>query len=409
VVTDGTYYYVLSNNHVLGRVNAAQVGELLLQPGLLDVRCANLQQDVIGSLTDFVAIEFGGSGYYPSNSVDCAIAQLLPEYASAGNVPEILDIGPVNGAVAVAYSGMAVKKSGRTTGLTFGNVVSISADIMINYGADCGSSVTQPAMFTDQILISSGTFSAGGDSGSLIVEDVESNPRPVGLLFAGSSSYTIANPIGPVLQSLGVFFPGGTVDPTPDPTPEPEPEPTPEPQPEPEPQPDPTPQFGAIEGVVTDKKRNPIEAATVKLDGQLVGSTDGVGSYSLADVAAGEHAVEVTAQGYRTKTRNVLVEGDSVTISDFVMMPVKSSKGKPPRVKNRSAEFRDAIAAKRRNRGKMFAMNEVVGMGVGKGADGRPVIEIYLKNDHARTRARIPDHLENVPVKVVVTGAFVAY
>ena len=37
-----------------------------------------------------------------------------------------------------------------------------------------------------------GTFSAGGDSGSLIVTQRGNNP--VGLLFAGSSQFTFATP-----------------------------------------------------------------------------------------------------------------------------------------------------------------------------------------------------------------------
>jgi len=51
-------------------------------------------------------------------------------------------------------------------------------------------------------------FIAGGDSGSLMVEDVGNNPRAVGLLFAGSSSIAVANPIGDVLDFFGVTLVG---------------------------------------------------------------------------------------------------------------------------------------------------------------------------------------------------------
>ena len=63
----------------------------------------------------------------------------------------------------------------------------------------------------NQIVITPGTFSAGGDSGSLIVVDSErtdDHHKPVGLLFAGSSLYTIANPIGPVLDAFVVTIDG---------------------------------------------------------------------------------------------------------------------------------------------------------------------------------------------------------
>jgi hypothetical protein len=41
-----------------------------------------------------------------------------------------------------------------------------------------------------------------------MVEDVANNPRAVGLLFAGSSSTAIANPIGQVLSFLNATMVG---------------------------------------------------------------------------------------------------------------------------------------------------------------------------------------------------------
>jgi hypothetical protein len=46
-------------------------------------------------------------------------------------------------------------------------------------------------------------FLAGGDSGSLMVQDVSTNPQAVGLLFAGSSTHAVANPIDEVLTFFG--------------------------------------------------------------------------------------------------------------------------------------------------------------------------------------------------------------
>jgi hypothetical protein len=48
-------------------------------------------------------------------------------------------------------------------------------------------------------------MAAGGDSGSLLVDLYN---RPVGLLFAGSASATIYNPIGKVLDAFGVSILG---------------------------------------------------------------------------------------------------------------------------------------------------------------------------------------------------------
>ena len=46
-------------------------------------------------------------------------------------------------------------------------------------------------------------FLVAGDSGSLMVEDASVNPRAVGLLYAGSSTTAVANPINAVLSWVG--------------------------------------------------------------------------------------------------------------------------------------------------------------------------------------------------------------
>jgi hypothetical protein len=94
---------------------------------------------------------------------------------------------------------LAVKKHGRTTGLTSGKVYAINATVNVTY--DSGV-----ARFVNQIVITPGSFSGGGDSGSLVV--TEDGNHPVGLLFAGSSSYTIANPIDTVLSRFSVTIDG---------------------------------------------------------------------------------------------------------------------------------------------------------------------------------------------------------
>jgi hypothetical protein len=61
--------------------------------------------------------------------------------------------------------------------------------------------------YTNQVVINSSAFSAGGDSGSLIV--TSDSAQPVALLYAGSSSSTIGNPIQHVVSALGISFVGG--------------------------------------------------------------------------------------------------------------------------------------------------------------------------------------------------------
>jgi hypothetical protein len=62
----------------------------------------------------------------------------------------------------------------------------------------------------DQILIGGGSFSASGDSGSLVVLKAkdENDRKPVGLLFAGGNHFAIANPIDAVLMRFDVTVDG---------------------------------------------------------------------------------------------------------------------------------------------------------------------------------------------------------
>jgi hypothetical protein len=68
-----------------------------------------------------------------------------------------------------------------------------------------------------------------------------------------------------------------------------------------------------------------------------------------------------------------------------------------------------ANQVKARHSEALFQLGDVVGHGIGRNAEGEPVIEVYLANDNAETHRRVPAALENVPVRVIVTGPFVAY
>ncbi len=195
VRNSGGTRYILSNNHVLGRTNRAASGEDTVQPGLIEVGCAQFTGDVVADFTQYITLQWGNN---TNNLVDAAIAQ-----ERAGLVTSsILDVGGLSSSTLSATVGLGVKKSGRTTGLTTGSVSAVNVTVLVGYPRRCGSFSTRTARFIDQFSVTSGSsFSAGGDSGSLIVENVGSNPRAVGLLFAGSSSSTIGNRIQNVLSA----------------------------------------------------------------------------------------------------------------------------------------------------------------------------------------------------------------
>ena len=133
-----------------------------------------------------------------SNEVDAAIA--LSTIDSLDNATPGDGYGIPKTTTLPATINLPVKKYGRTTGLTKGKIYAIDATVDVGYD-------TGEARFVHQIVITPGTFSAGGDSGSLIVADGRGKTRPddnkpVGLLFAGNSLFTIANPIDAVLSAF---------------------------------------------------------------------------------------------------------------------------------------------------------------------------------------------------------------
>ncbi len=187
LVKKGKKLFVLSNNHVLADENRLALGSPIFQPGLLDG--GNPATDQIAQLTKFVTLSTTAS-----NKVDCAIAGAK---SSSLVTNSILFIGAPKGA-ADAQIDMVVHKFGRTTGYRVGRVTSVDTDV--NVGYDIGT-----VTFEGQIIIvglNGQAFSAAGDSGSLILE--RSTQKAVSLLFAGSSTHTIGNHIGDVLQALAV-------------------------------------------------------------------------------------------------------------------------------------------------------------------------------------------------------------
>lgn len=196
LVTAGGVNYILSNNHVLARGDQAAAGEDISQPGRIDVNC-----QLPPIVADFTTAPVLGS------NVDAAIAELRSGAMNTSG--SIEDIGTISSTVKTPTVGLAVAKSGRTTGFTTASIASINTSVNVQYQKNCGSGKKFVVSYTNQVVINSTTFSAGGDSGSLIVSN-DACHQPVALLFAGSSSSTIANPIGLVLTRLSTAL-GNTV------------------------------------------------------------------------------------------------------------------------------------------------------------------------------------------------------
>ena len=188
VVLNNNKLCILSNNHVLANVNQAPIGSPIVQPGPLDG--GRMPADLIAKLERFIPINFPGP-----NLVDCAAASTATSLVKPNHVTYRLNPRPVAPSL-----NLSVMKNGRTTQSTMGLVTAIHVNsVSVNYGNG------KIGVFNDQVIIqgiAGRPFSAGGDSGSLIV--TSNTHQPVALLFAGSATHTIANPIGNVISALGI-------------------------------------------------------------------------------------------------------------------------------------------------------------------------------------------------------------
>jgi len=218
--------YILSNNHVLANSNEANQGDPIYQPGVYDggndsctaakldswvpinfegespipnpptcpiakviVKILNAVAQKIGSQHRFLATKQRTSHAYASsiNYVDAALAEPVVAFDE-----EIAQIGKPEG-IKSAELGMMLQKYGRTTEYTTGTVLQLNATIQVSYGTN------QVATFEGRILTDN--MSAGGDSGSAVL-DMENNL--IGLLFAGSDTITILNPMEKVFSLLSL-------------------------------------------------------------------------------------------------------------------------------------------------------------------------------------------------------------
>jgi hypothetical protein len=182
---------ILSNNHILangtsGNDGRAFTGDPVMQPGPYD---EGGRQDIIARLYKYSPlIPRQGGDRGPVNRIDAALAVPLDPGAVTDSV---LGLGRVSGTARI-NTGEMVFKSGRSSGITSGPVISMGNSMLVdNDGIKY--------LFEGQVGIAA--KSEGGDIGSLVVNRYG---KAVGLLFAGSDQYTYINPIDRVLEFFGV-------------------------------------------------------------------------------------------------------------------------------------------------------------------------------------------------------------
>ncbi len=184
LVRRGDRAFILSNNHVLAATNLGVRGDYILQPGPGDG--GRVPEDGIAELADYIRLDFAGE-----NAMDAALARPFSRELVS---PEILEVGEPSGWAEPELRAEVIK-SGRTTGLTHGEIGVVEATIDVLYGLE-------RVRFVGQCVVTTPGFSAGGDSGSAVI--LPDSTRVVGLLFAGSGEATVFTPIGRVLSALDV-------------------------------------------------------------------------------------------------------------------------------------------------------------------------------------------------------------
>lgn len=185
--------YILSNSHVLANQGLAKIGDEIVQPGEMDG--GRVTTDTIAYLAEFVPFDFS-DGF--NNLVDAAIAKVKSTQSVREEI-RILGIKPVGVSTALSR-GMRVKKVGRTTDFTIGQITDLHYRLRLTYQKSAKTKAS--AGLRDQVLCT--RYTQGGDSGSAVLNDQN---RIVGLHFAGSPSTSIFNRITNVFEALDIELP----------------------------------------------------------------------------------------------------------------------------------------------------------------------------------------------------------
>jgi hypothetical protein len=164
-VEDDSNYYMMSNNHVFANSNQCFGGDPIVQPGAADA--GNSNPKIIGHLEKWFPLS-----KVSRDGVDVALAT-FSDNVDFFNPWDYTGIGRIKKThVTNRMSVTRVIKRGRTTGVRRGTVSAFELDgVQIDYGTPSDPAVVT---FDDQIEVigspPSRDFSAGGDSGSFIID-----------------------------------------------------------------------------------------------------------------------------------------------------------------------------------------------------------------------------------------------
>lgn len=200
---------ILSNNHVLGLSDGGAVGQEVTQPGVIETGCSLTGTINVATVTNILNLQ---TQPIPAFPVDVTTAQITTGQVDLTG--SILELGAVSNGIPqparpaagtmAATVNQLLAKSGRTTGLTCAAVESVSVSAQVSYEQGCATTNPFNVTYTDEIMVANmandQSFIGDGDSGSLAVD--EATAQPVALMFAGSNTSAIGNPVADVLNAL---------------------------------------------------------------------------------------------------------------------------------------------------------------------------------------------------------------
>jgi hypothetical protein len=187
IVTRNKKKYLLSNSHVLADSGQGKRGDAIYYPGPAD---NGKPADTVAKLAFFR--KFVVDNQF-SNEIDAALAQVLADDLTLVNYKIHGAKTPIK--TADPQRDMKIVVMGRTSGVKKSVVRDVDFRIQADYPLGTVG-------FTGQVRCD--TYSAGGDSGSIIVD--AGSGAIVGLHFAGSPQGSIFTPIRKVMAALKFRF-----------------------------------------------------------------------------------------------------------------------------------------------------------------------------------------------------------
>ncbi len=212
----------LTNNHVTGGCNNTRRGMPVSAPGIKDVSASGLRPFTLGAHHQSIPMILGEPDAVDHKiNTDAAIFEIYDEgmisSMQQGHYDTPTELADI---IADPEDGLAVKKVGRTTGLTFGKIESqMVGAFPLDYDIPTYHSANENVRFRGRVYFEpvylirglDGVFSDRGDSGALVVTDEDRNEKALGLIFAGDASDDLSYmlPLAPILKTLEVWLING--------------------------------------------------------------------------------------------------------------------------------------------------------------------------------------------------------